>query len=153
VGREPHEQENKSPASGEGVMRRQAAKDMLDMTASKRVKPSRERSIEDRCRLWIYQIESTDDLTQLTELVHRIVAIVQRSPKIAAAFLAVETGLRQSEGNIEARVLAQASDEELAAFIYHSRRNGINREARDHIRAACEGGPVTFSVTPELLCQ
>ena len=112
-----------------------------------------ERMIEDRCREWIYELESTDDDVQLTELVERIVARLSGSPKAMSIFLEVEAEMRRTELGAGERLLANATLKELVALVGQWRRGAITRQARDHICAACEGGPLAFSVAPHLRTQ
>lgn len=97
------------------------------------------RAIEDRCRDRIYDIESSDDDADLRREVRKIVAWLGSSPAVAEIFLQIDNEMRETESNIDDSLLADASDELLAAYICGWRRARVNREARDLLRNACRG--------------
>jgi hypothetical protein len=112
-----------------------------------------QRAIYCRCRDWIFELESTDDECELVRLVHNIVENVRVSTEVAKRLFQVEAEMRRAEFRPPTGLLKGATEEERAIYICLLRRHVINREARDHILAACHGGPVFFSISGCLRTQ
>jgi hypothetical protein len=98
-----------------------------------------QRVIEDRCRDYIYELESSDEAGELRQLVQNLVAWLLNSPNVAEIFFQIDEEMREAESDIDDSLLTDASDEVLAAYICHWQRARINREARAEIRNVCRG--------------
>lgn len=111
-----------------------------------------QRVIEDRCRDYIYELESSDEAGELGGLVQNIVAWLLNSPNVAEIFFQIDNEMREAESDIDDSLLTDASDEVLAAYICHWRRARINREARAQIRNVCRGS-ILLKESPSLRAQ
>jgi hypothetical protein len=93
-----------------------------------------QRVIEDRCRDYIYELESSDEAGELQQLVKELAAWLRNSPHVAEIFFQIDDEMREAESDMDDSLLTGASDEVLAVYIGHWQRARINREARTEIR-------------------
>jgi hypothetical protein len=111
-----------------------------------------QRVIEDRCRDYIYELESSDEAGELRRLVQNIVAWLLKFPNVAEVFIQIDNEIREAESDIDDSLLTEASDEVLAAYICNWRRARLNREARAEIRNVCRGS-ILLKEAPTLRAQ